>query len=110
LQSLQKKRFSKPDKTISGAKSRIDIIEMGDISVLRMTHRPGWEWSKDVKPVAKTDWCEKHHILYCLKGRMGVRMRDGSELEFGPGDLVDIPPGHDGWVIGNKPAIVLDLV
>ena len=109
MQSLQKKRFSKPDKTISRPKSRFDTIEMGGISVVRTTYKPGWQWSKDIKPVAKTEWCEKHHFLYCLEGRMRMRMRDGSELELGPGDVVDIPPGHDGWVIGNKPAIVLDL-
>lgn len=110
MQSLQKKRFSKPDKTISRQKMRFDTIEMGSISVVRTTYRPGWRWSEDIKPVAKTDWCVKHHLLYCLKGRMGIRMQDGTELEFGPGDLVDIPPGHDGWVIGNKPAVTLDLV
>ena len=91
------------------SRSRIDTIEMGDASVAKMTYRPGWRWSKDVKPVAKTDWCEMHHTLYCLEGRMGLRMKDGVELEIGPGDVVDIPPGHDGWVIGNKPAIVLAL-
>jgi mannose-6-phosphate isomerase-like protein (cupin superfamily) len=109
MQSLQKKRFSKPDKTISRPKSKFDTIEMGDISLVRTTYKPGWQWSKDIKPVAKTEWCEKHHFLYCLEGRMRIRMRDGSELELGPGDVVDIPPGHDGMVIGKKPAIVLDL-
>jgi hypothetical protein len=41
---------------------------------------------------------------------MGVKMQDGTELEFGPGDVVDIPPGHDAWVIGKKPAVLLDFI
>jgi mannose-6-phosphate isomerase-like protein (cupin superfamily) len=110
MQSLQKKRFSKPDKTIIHAKSRYDTIKMGNLTVVRMTYRPGWQWSKDIKPVAKTDSCKKHHFCYCLQGRVHVKMQDGTELEFGPGDVVDVPPEHDAWVIGNKSAVFLDFV
>jgi mannose-6-phosphate isomerase-like protein (cupin superfamily) len=110
MQPLEKKRFSKPDETIKHAKSRYDAIKMGNLTLVRMTYAPGWRWSKDIKPVAKTDSCMKHHFGYCLQGRMGVKMQDGTELEFGPGDVVDIPPGHDGWVIGKKPAVLLDFI
>jgi len=36
-------------------------------------------------------------------------MDDGSELELGPGDVVAIPPGHDAWVVGDEPCVVLDF-
>jgi len=32
-------------------------------------------------------------------------MDDGKEEEFSPGDVGDIPPGHDGWTVGNEPVV-----
>lgn len=46
---------------------------------------------------------------YVLSGRLKVIMDDGTELEFGPGDVVAIPPGHDGEVVGDEPCVVLDF-
>ena len=42
------------------------------------------------------------HIGYALSGRLHVAMDDGSELEYGPGDVVLVPPGHDGWTVGAE--------
>jgi hypothetical protein len=36
-------------------------------------------------------------------------MDDGSEAEFGPGVVGLIPPGHDAWVVGNEPAVMVDI-
>ncbi len=36
-------------------------------------------------------------------------MDSGSEQEFGPGDVALIPPGHDAWVVGNEPVVVMDI-
>ena len=30
-------------------------------------------------------------------------MDDGTEFEVRPGDVFDVPPGHDNWVIGDEP-------
>jgi hypothetical protein len=38
-----------------------------------------------------------------ISGRMRVKMDDGSEEEFGPGDLSHIPPGH------NEPVVAIDF-
>jgi class 3 adenylate cyclase len=43
-----------------------------------------------------------------LSGRLGLRLQDGSSYEFGPLEVVDVPPGHDGWVIGDEPAIQIE--
>jgi hypothetical protein len=40
---------------------------------------------------------------------MAVRMDDGSQAEFGPGDVGVIPPGHDAWVVGNEPFVGIDF-
>ena len=30
-------------------------------------------------------------------------MDDGTEFEVRPGDVFDVPPGHDNWVVGDEP-------
>jgi quercetin dioxygenase-like cupin family protein len=78
---------------------------MGDMAVSKQTYQPGWQWSKHIRPIAGTSSCQVHHFGIWLSGRMLVRADDGQEVEFGPGDVSDIPPGHYGWVIGDEPAI-----
>lgn len=70
---------------------------------------PGWRWSDDVKPIAKTDLCEISHLGYCLSGQMTVRMGDGTEAEIHAGDVFAIPPGHDAEVVGDEPCVMLDF-
>jgi quercetin dioxygenase-like cupin family protein len=102
---LQQKNFQKPDETQTPPNLRIENIRIGDMTVSKQTYQPGWKWSKHVKPLVKTNSCQVHHFGVWVSGRMRVRADDGQEIEFGPGDVSDIPPGHDGWVIGKEPAI-----
>ena len=60
-------------------------------------------------PVMGTDLCPVHHLQILQSGRFAVRMADGEEIELRPGDIADIPPGHDGWVVGDEPAVLLDI-
>lgn len=107
---LERKRFDKPDETRPFRdKGQVEILNVGDGVVGRATFQPGWKWSEHVKPVAGTDSCQAAHLAYIVSGRQKVRMDDGSELEFGAGDVVSIPPGHDGWTVGDEPCVVLDF-
>ena len=74
-----------------------------------MTYEPGWRWSVDVKPMAGTDSCQFHHFGVTLSGRLRAQMRDGTELEIGPGDVFEIPSGHDAWVVGDEPWVSVDF-
>ena len=102
---LQKKNFQKPDETQTPPNARVENIRMGDMTVSKQTYQPGWQWSKHIKPIVGTNSCQVHHFGVLISGRLGVRADDGQEIEFGPGDVADIPPGHDGWIIGNEPAV-----
>ena len=102
---LQKKNFQNPDATQTPPNVRTENITIGDMTVLKQTYQPGWQWSKDIKPIAKTNSCQVHHFGVLVSGRLRVRADDGQEMDFGPDDVVDIPPGHDGWTIGNEPAV-----
>jgi hypothetical protein len=83
--------------------------ELGEVKAMRVTNRPGWRWSDCVKPVVGTDSCQVGHLIHVISGRIMVRMDEGSEAEFGPGDVGLIPPGHDAWVVGNEPFISIDF-
>lgn len=90
-------------------KGRADIVKLGEITVGKAIFEPGWRWSEHVKPIAQTESCQAAHVGYCLAGRMRVRMENGEEAEFGPGDAVVIAPGHDAWVVGSDRCVVLDF-
>jgi uncharacterized cupin superfamily protein len=107
---LQKKSFEFADEVRPmGDKGQVEILKIGDGVVGKATFEPGWRWSEHVKPIAGTDSCQAAHFGYVLSGHQKALMDDGSELEYGPGDVVSIPPGHDAWVIGNEACVVLDF-
>ena len=107
---LEKKNFNSPDETKKPAeKMKVEVVTVGGLAFQRVTAEPGWQWSKHLKPVVKTESCEKHHLIYVISGKVHTRMNDGKEEEFGPGDVGVVPPGHDGWTAGNEPAVWLEI-
>lgn len=107
---LQRQRFSEPSAVRRFPHGRIDVVELDDNVVGRMTYEPGWRWSVDIKPTAGTDRCQNHHLGVTLQGRLRVEMADGTELEVGPGEVFEFPPGHDAWVVGDEPWISVDFL
>ena len=109
MASMQKKSLSSADETRTFPKGKLELAKVGGITFGRATLEPGWKWSESVKPVAKTKSCEAPHTQYHVSGKLRVRMDDGTEEEFGPGDVSMLPPGHDAWVVGNGPVVVIDI-
>jgi len=87
---------------------RLELVNLQGGPVGRATFEPGWQWSKHVKPIAKTESCQGPHLGYYVSGHMHVVMDDGEEMDFGPGDFAVIPPGHDAWIVGDEPCVVID--
>lgn len=111
MPEIKKKSFSSPDETSSpGEKQQVDVIEVEGIKLQKVTAKPGWQWSKHIKPVVKTENCETHHLIYMISGILASRMEDTETIEFVPGDVADIPPGHDGWTVGDEPAVWLEIL
>lgn len=106
---LQRRRFSEPNDVRTIPRGRIDVVELDDTVVGRMTYEPGWRWSVDVQPIAGTETCQYHHLGVTLSGRLRAQMPDGTELEIGPGEVFEIPPGHDAWVVGDEPWVGVDF-
>ena len=86
----------------------MDVVTLGDFTLGRGVYEPGWRWSNDVKPIAGTDSCQVHHTGICLAGRMTIRLDSGQEIGIGADDVFDLEPGHDAWVDGDEPCVILD--
>jgi len=106
---MQRKSLDLPDETRILPNGRTDIWNLGDFVVGRITFQPGWRWSKDVKPIAQTEWCEYHHLGLVVEGLAHYVTPDGLEMEVGPGMLFEILPGHDAWVVGDTPVVQYDF-
>ncbi|MCW2634292.1 MAG: hypothetical protein JWQ99_659 [Blastococcus sp.] len=100
--------YGEPDEVREFPHGRVEILKVGGAEIGRLVLEPGWRWSADVKPIAGTDLCEAPHMQYHVSGRVHVQMADGTEFEAGPGDITSLPQGHDAWVVGNEPAVVVD--
>ena len=90
------------------AADSLDIVQIGGGSVGRLTLQPGWRWSEHVKPIAGTELCEAAHFQYHAAGTLHIVMADGREFEAKPGDITSLPSGHDAWVVGDEPVVVID--
>jgi len=102
------KSFQTPDETREFPHGAAKILNIGGGSVGRLEFQPGWRWSRDVKPIANTASCEAPHFQYHVSGKLAIRMDDGTEFIAGPGDITSLPSGHDAWVVGDEPAVVVD--
>ncbi len=104
-----KKSINTPDEVREIENCTIEMLELGEVVFGRMTARPGWSWSSSVKPIAQTDTCEFGHCMYVQSGSLHIKMDDGSELDVTAGDVVVIAPGHDAWVVGDEPCVMIDF-
>ena len=109
MANMEKKALSAPDEKRSFDKGRLELVALGGVTFGRATLEPGWKWSTCVKPIVNTKSCEASHLQYHVSGRLKVVMDDGSEDEFGPGEVSLLPPGHDAWVVGNETCVAIDF-
>ncbi len=107
---IQNKNFNASDETVPTDNGKIEVLNLGDIKIKRYTLNPGWNWSRAVKIADKTETCQKTHLYIHIQGHLKVKMDDGTERKFGPGDVSLIPPGHDGFVVSNEPAEIIEIV
>jgi class 3 adenylate cyclase len=103
MAKVQSGNFGRPDEVRTLEHGRIELVNLGEMTVGRQVLEPGWRWSTHVRPLAGTPTCEYHHLGLVLAGRMHIEMADGTVMELGPDAVYEIPPGHDAWVIGDEP-------
>ena len=108
-QETEHKSFEAADDVRKFPNGEAQILNVGGVPIGRLVLQPGWRWSNDVKPIAGTDSCEAPHFQYHVSGTLAVRMDDGTEFMARPGDITSLPKGHDAWVVGDEPVVVVDF-
>jgi len=106
---MEVKGFVKPEETRKFAKGKLELVKIGGGIVGRAEFQPGWRWSTSVKPLAKTDSCEEPHFMYHLSGTMRIKMDDGTTKDVKAGEIAFVPAGHDSWVVGKEPVVLVDF-
>ncbi|HTO48447.1 MAG TPA: cupin domain-containing protein [Burkholderiales bacterium] len=109
MEKAECKDFRKPDEVREFPKGRLELISIGGATVGRAVFDPGWKWSTSVQPLVKTKSCEAPHFQYHVSGILRIKMDDGTEFDCRPGDVSLLPSGHDAWVVGAEPAVVVDF-
>jgi quercetin dioxygenase-like cupin family protein len=104
----EQKNFGDPDETRSFERGDLRLLSIGGAEIGQLTLQPGWRWSEHVKPIAGTELCEAPHFQFHVQGTLQVQMADGTEFTAGPGDVTALPQGHDAWVVGDEPVVVVD--
>jgi hypothetical protein len=109
MKSIMKRNLEAPEEIRRFPGGKVELVTMGDMTFGKGTFQPGWKWSESLKPIVHTESCQAPHTQFHISGRLRVKMDDGTEVEFGPGDVGIVPPGHDAWVVGNTPVVVIDF-
>ena len=102
--------FNDPDETKVTPKAKLQLLVVNGFAMGLRTLEPGWRWTTHMQPLAKTTTCQVRHMGYVVSGKMKFLMDDGAELEVGPGEVFDVHPGHDTWVIGESPVVFVDMI
>jgi hypothetical protein len=108
-EKFESKSLNSPEEVRKFDKGKVELVNVAGATIGRATFEPGWKWSTCVKPIANTNSCQAAHFGYQVSGTMMTRMDDGTEKTSKAGDVLNIPPGHDAWVVGNEAVVVLDF-
>ena len=108
MDAAEQRRFDEPDEPRTFPYGKVDLVKIGGSEIGRLTLEPGWRWSDHVKPTAGTDLCEAPHFQFHATGQLAVEMADGTQLVARAGDVTALPHGHDAWVVGYEPVVLID--
>ena len=108
-ETFELKSMDSPGEIRSFEKGRVELVNVAGATIGRATFEPGWKWSTCVNPIANTGSCQAAHYGYQVSGTLTTRMDDGTEYTSHAGDVLNIPPGHDAWVVGDEPVVVIDF-
>lgn len=88
---------------------RLDVGRAGTARVKRLIYPAGFRWSVHMKPIVGTDLCMHAHVGFLARGEIHIEYGDGCVLQFRAPQMIAIDPGHDGWVVGNEPVVLIEF-
>jgi hypothetical protein len=112
------KKASRPSELfapVKGAERReighvlLEVGKAGNARVKRMVYPAGFRWSKDMKPVVGTELCMHGHVGFLVHGEIHIEYPDGCVIEHKAPQIIVIDPGHDGWVVGKEPVVMIEF-
>jgi hypothetical protein len=109
MSSIETKSMNSPDEVRTFDKGKVELVKVKGAMVGRATFQPGWKWSESVKPLVKTKSCEAPHFQYHISGTLRIKTDDGIVRDCKAGDVSMLGSGHDAWVVGNEPVVVVDF-
>ena len=101
--------LNNPDEADVHGKIKKETVTLDTVNVTRVTFDVGAQWSNDLKDYAGTESCQLPHVALVQSGRLKVVMDDGSQEEFGPGDIMMLPPGHHAWTVSEEPCVFVEF-
>ncbi len=107
--AIRRRNFNDPGGLRELPLLTVSLARIGSNTIGHGVVQPGWHWAEHLAPVMRVESCPIHHVQVLLSGHFTVRMDDGEEVAFEPGDVMDVPPGHDAWVVGDEPAVMIDF-
>jgi class 3 adenylate cyclase len=108
MAEVTRKSLDAPEEVITFPKITASLVELGDLTVGLFVSEPGWRWSEHNRPRVGGEWCQARHIGVVISGRLGIDFSDGTSATFGPNDVFDIPPGHDGYTVGDETVVQIE--
>jgi streptogramin lyase len=96
------------DRRVVGG-AEIDIVPAGNGRVKRIVYPPGFRWSTHMKPNVDTELCMHAHIGFLARGQIEGEYGNGDTFAFVAPQVVVIEPGHDAWVVGEEPAVLIQF-
>jgi class 3 adenylate cyclase len=106
---LQRKSFADSTDARVVGRGRFDVVNLDETAVGRIEFKPGWRWSIDAKPKVGGSSCQVRHLGAAVSGVQHILADDGTEMEIHGGEAYEIPPGHDGWVVGDEPFVAIEF-
>ena len=88
---------------------RLEVGRAGAARVKRMIYPPGFHWAKDMRPVVGTELCMHAHVGFLVQGEIHIEYADGCVVEHKAPQIIAIDPGHDGWVVGKEPVVLIEF-
>ena len=87
----------------------VDVVQTGNARVKRIVYPQGFRWSVNLKDVVGTPLCMHAHVGFLASGEIDIEYADGTVEKFVAPQAVAIAPGHDGWVVGTEPAVLIEF-
>ncbi|TGE28128.1 cupin domain-containing protein [Hymenobacter metallicola] len=88
---------------------QVDVVPTGAARVKRIVYPVGFRWSTHLQKIVGTPLCMHAHVGFLAHGQINIQYADGVVESFVAPQAVAIEPGHDGWVVGDEPAVLIEF-